>query len=140
MIVTADLWKNYRGVWPWPNFSPGEMADRNSGELYISSEFMDWLQEVRIIYGRPMIINSGHRTSMHQFIETGRYTGAHVDGMAADVGVYGQHAHELLKIAFDKNVLGVGVRQDGPIEKRYLHLDRWFTAPEEKRPMLWTYS
>lgn len=139
-LAIAEHWSQYDGAWPWPNFTPREMADRKTGELYLDIAFMNWLQDLRQLYGRPMIISSGYRTSTHQkTLPGGRSTGSHVDGMAADIGVYGEHAWELQKMAYAMDVLGVGVSQTGNYRSRYLHLDRWTTAPEGTRPNCWSY-
>ncbi|MGI9499414.1 MAG: D-Ala-D-Ala carboxypeptidase family metallohydrolase [Geminicoccaceae bacterium] len=125
--------------WPWRHFLPVEMADRTTGELVVAQDFMDWLEAIRLAYGKPIVLNSGYRTPLHQWELTGRYTGAHVDGMAGDVRVWGEDAHMLLRVAYGHGVLGVGVSQIGPVEKRYVHLDRWTKAPEGLRPRLWNY-
>ncbi len=136
----ADDWEEYNDIWRWPNFTPREMADSETGQLLIDDDFMDWLQKVREVYGYPMIINSGYRTPKHQKSISGRTSGAHVDGMAVDVRVYGARAHRLQKVAYSLNVSGVGVSQNHPDKtKRYIHLDRWKKAPEGFRPNCWSY-
>lgn len=126
--------------WPWPNFTPKEMADRKSGELLIDPNFMNWLQTVREEYALPMHITSGYRTPEHQqLLPGGRISGAHVDAMAVDVKVYGWHAHKLISVACDLGAFGIGVHQHGNYRNRYLHLDRWTKSPENTRPMLWSY-
>ncbi len=143
MNLTTINYRNHAEVspsdWPWRFFSPAEMADRESGELLIVPDFMDWLMEVRQAFGKPMIVTSGYRAPLHQWQISGRRTGAHVDGMAVDVKVAGEDAHMLLRVVYGHGVLGVGVSQLGPIEKRYLHLDRWLKAPPGLRPRPWNY-
>ena len=129
----------YHGDWPWPHFAPGEMADRQGGELVIVPAFMYWLEGVRQVYDQPMIITSGHRTAEQQLRITERRTGAHVDGMAADVQVWGESALKLLRVATGMGALGVGVKQNGPHNERYLHLDMWTKAPAGARPGMWSY-
>ena len=129
-----------RDLWRWPNFTPEEMADNRSGDLLIVPAFMDWLQVVRYQYGRPMHITSGYRTPQHQqLLPGGRITGAHVDGMAVDVKVYGSHALELIKVACANDVMGLGVSQSGNHRSRYLHLDMWDKASAGVRPGMWSY-
>lgn len=125
--------------WPWPNFTPQEMADRLTGDLLIVPDFMDWLQEVRAAYQRPMYVTSGYRTPEHQHSKSGKPTGAHVDGMAVDVRACHEHSHELLKIAISAGALGLGIQQLGAPERRYLHIDRWTSAPKGYRPRIWNY-
>lgn len=125
--------------WTWPHFRPEEMADRDSGELVVVPAFMDWLEGLRHVFGKPMVITSGYRTPAHQWEITGRREGAHVDGMAVDVLINGADAFRLEKLAFAMDVMGVGRQQKGPHEKRYVHLDRWTKAPPGLRPRVWSY-
>lgn len=129
-------------IWRWPNFTPKEMADRQSGELVIVPYFMNWLQGLRTEFGRAMVVTSGYRTSTHQQSIDGRSTGAHVDGMAADIRIANPFAHDLARLAFNMGALGVGVHQDPatPREERYIHLDLWMRAPTGARPALWSYA
>lgn len=135
---------NFRQIgdfrWRWPHFRPYEMACRGTDELLVVPTFMDWLEGVRVVYGKGMVITSGYRTPGHQAtLPGGRRTGAHVDGMAVDVLVSGEDAHRLIKIAYSQDVMGVGVHQKGDPARRYLHLDRWVKAPEGRRPTIWDY-
>lgn len=127
--------------WRWPNFTPGEMADSRSGQLLLVPAYMDWLQLVRKHYGRPMIISSGFRTPEHQQTLPGhRTSGSHVHGMAVDVRVYGSHALELVKMACENDVMGLGIHQDDEnVRSRYIHLDMWDKGPEGVRPNIWSY-
>ncbi|MGI9435361.1 MAG: D-Ala-D-Ala carboxypeptidase family metallohydrolase [Geminicoccaceae bacterium] len=127
--------------WPWSHFTPREMADRDTGELVLVPAFMDWLERVRMAFDKPVVVNSGYRTPLHQFEISGRRTGAHPDGMAVDVKVCGEDAELLERIAIDEGVLGRGVQQCGKVahERRYLHLDMWTKAPKGMRPRLWSY-
>ena len=130
-----------RQEWPWPSFTPEEMACSLTGRLEYDPDFMNWLQALRYIHGKPMTISSGYRSPEHQkTLPGGRTTGAHVDGMAVDVKVFGQDAHSLVKLALGIGALGVGVHQTGPWYNRYIHIDRW-TSPEglKHRPSLWNY-
>ena len=126
-------------VWRWPHFSPAEMADRQTGELVIVPDFMDWLEGVRHVHGKPMIVTSGYRIRRRQLAISGREIGAHPDAMAVDVRVSGEDAERLERIAITQGVLGRGVAQSGPHHERYLHLDRWTKAPPGLRPRLWSY-
>ena len=129
-------------VWRWKDFTPEEMADRDSGELVIVPAFMDWLQGLRSCFDRAMPVSSGYRTAAHQRRIDGRETGAHVDAMAADILIANPHGHQLAKLAFAFGALGVGVHQDPetPRGQRYIHLDCWSSAPEGARPALWSYA
>ena len=126
--------------WSWPHFRPYELACSMTNELLVVPAFLDWLEDVRHVYGEPMIITSGYRTPGHQAtLPGGRRTGAHVDGMAVDVQISGADAHKLLAIAAECGAMGIGVSQKGAVAARYLHLDCWTKAPDGLRPMIWSY-
>ena len=140
-VVRLRHYSNLQGlVWRWPRFRPIELADPESCELIVAPAFLDWLEGVRQIFGKPMIINDATRTPERQIRHSGRRTGSHVDGMAVDVKCHGADAHRLQRIAHSQGVLGLGTYLDPkkPIEKHFLHLDRWATAPPNVRPMAWS--
>lgn len=58
-------YSGYAGQWPWPDFTPAEIACKHCGELYLDPESMDALQELRDAWGKPIIINSAHRCAAH---------------------------------------------------------------------------
>jgi hypothetical protein len=127
-------------IWRWhPYFTPKEMADP-TGLLVVVPDFMDWLLAVRIAFDYRMIINDGTRTPARQVLKSGSPIGAHVDGMAVDVRVYGERAHRLMEVAFAYGVMGIGVYQgpSTPYASRFIHLDRWTRAPEGLRPRPWS--
>jgi zinc D-Ala-D-Ala carboxypeptidase len=129
--------------WNWPNFTPEEMAShKGKGPLVIETEFMDRLQKLRLMYGRPMIINSAYRTPEYndQVSGSGR-TGAHTE-RAVDVRVYGTHAFELVAIAIGLGFTGIGFSQapKTPHAQRFVHLDDIPAKhPHNPRPMIWSY-
>ena len=95
---------------------------------------------VRYALDEQMIITSGYRTSAHQrSLPGGRETGSHVDAEAVDVRCHHELAWRLQKIAIFSGATGIGVHQNGAIEDRYLHIDRWMDAPSDVRPRLWDY-
>ena len=129
--------------WRWPHFSAAEMASRRDGSLRIDPAFLDWLEEVRAEFGRPMPVSSGYRTPKQQEVLPGhKRTGAHVAGQAVDVLVSGARARELVDIAIRHGVLGLGIAQAPTVPKqsRYLHLDRWSARLGSGRfPAIWSY-
>lgn len=65
---------DYTGEWPWKNFAPKEISCRHCDELWAGSvndaplyfkQAMDKLQELRNKWGKPIIVNSGHRCVEH---------------------------------------------------------------------------
>lgn len=106
---------------------------------------LDKLEELRRAFDRAMILSSGYRCPEYnaRISRTGR-NGPHTrtDGaqIAVDVLVYGFPAFLLLDVALDRGWTGIGVRQDGPPESRFLHLDRLRHEGDSPRPWVWSYS
>ncbi len=122
----------------WPSFSRTEMKCRcGCGKADMDEGFMDWLQTVRNMYGAPMIISSGYRCpEYNNRISSTGFTGPHTTGKAIDAAVSGRLAHRLVKVATDQGATGIGIKQKGPHEKRFIHLD---TLDGDLRPWIWTY-
>jgi uncharacterized protein YcbK (DUF882 family) len=118
----------------YPNFSEWEFRCSHCGRMEMRPEFLERLQMLRVAYGRPMPITSGYRCPEHPIEKAKATPGAHASGCAADVGVHGAAAHELLRLAFHFGFPGIGVHQRG--DKRFIHLD---TLTGENRPTVWSY-
>ena len=83
------------------HFSKEEMACKHCGALPpngMSNMLMDGLEELRRRIGKPVIINSGYRCSVHNKECGGVYNSQHVLGTAADIYVPGMGVYELAKI------------------------------------------
>ena len=118
----------------YPNFKSEEFDCSHCGKNEMKPEFMGKLQAFRIQYGKPMRITSGYRCPEHPLEAKKSKPGAHASGLACDVGVDGQEAYEILKLAFQLGFKGVGVNQKGT--GRFIHLD---TLEETPRPNVWSY-
>jgi zinc D-Ala-D-Ala carboxypeptidase len=92
---------------------------------------MDRLQALRSAYGKPMIITSGYRCAKHPVEAAKVMPGMHSTGLAADIGVSGAEAVQVLRLAFDAGFRGVGVQQKG--NGRFLHVDL------RENPTVWSY-
>jgi uncharacterized protein YcbK (DUF882 family) len=100
--------------------------------------FLEQLDELRHMYGKPLIITSGYRCPDHNAAvsATGR-TGPHTTGRAADLRVDRRDALQLLKLALALNFTGIGVNQKG--NGRFLHVDNLPNAHGQPRPTIWSY-
>ena len=126
MIV--EDWGQYK------HFSRGEFACKcGCGRTEMQTEFMNRLQSLRMIWGKPMIITSGYRCANHpsERVKQLPGTGTHSQGIAADIGVSGADAISLLRLALDANFTGIGVQQKG--NGRFIHLDI------REHPAIWSY-
>lgn len=121
-------WKLY------PNFSVKEFNCAHCGKNEMKPEFMLKLQTLRTAYGKPMKITSGYRCPQHPIEAKKTAPGAHASGCACDIGVEGQEAYQILKLALAAGFTGIGVQQKGI--GRFIHLDTLSGGP---RPNVWSY-
>lgn len=100
-------------------------------------EFMNRLQSLRELCNFPLSISSGFRCLKHnaEVSSTGD-SGPHTTGMAVDILISGEKAHQLLKNALRLGFTGIGISQKGEHGKRYIHVD---TVKNGPRPMVWSY-
>ena len=98
---------------------------------------MDKMQRLREDYGKPMIVTSWYRSPKYNSMvsTTGKF-GPHTTGRAVDINVYGKDAYDLLHLALLHGFTGVGLKQNGPLESRFIHLD---DLTEGTRPWIWSY-
>jgi len=114
----------------YPNFQKHELDCRETGENEMQHEFMEKLQRLRSIYGKPLRITSGFRSVKHSIEAKKVVPGVHTLGVACDIGCQGVEAHRILSLALELGFTGIGVQQKG--EGRFLHLD---TGPTR----IWSY-
>jgi uncharacterized protein YcbK (DUF882 family) len=110
------------------------MRCRGTGRLIVVKSFMDRLESLRVAYNRPLIITSGYRDPEYDKLIGGK--GPHRTGRAVDTPVYGDRAWELMGLAIQHGFTGIGVRQHGPYNSRFIHLD---DLAGELRPRIWSY-
>jgi uncharacterized protein YcbK (DUF882 family) len=125
----------------WPNFSNTEMHCRcgycQSGMSAMDPDFLDRLQFLRTVYGKPMVVSSGHRCARHP-AELGKSkTGEHTLGLAVDVRCHGADALRLLQLALELGFNRIGVSQKG--NSRFLHLGVSPIGGPLPSPALWSY-
>jgi uncharacterized protein YcbK (DUF882 family) len=118
----------------YPNFKADEFSCKHCGQNKMQPEFMDKLQELRNLYGKPMKITSGYRCPKHPIEAAKKASGAHSTGLAADIGVDGSEAHKILSLALQLGFTGIGVQQKGA--GRFIHVD---TVKSPPRPNVWSY-
>jgi len=123
--------------WVWgPEFTPEEMACRDGSSKVVNS-FMNRLYALRTEYGRPMVITSAYRSPEYNAtVSSTGHTGPHTTGRAVDVQVSGKNAYDLVRLALKHGFTGIGLKQKGPHNERFVHLDDLTEGP---RPWIWTY-
>jgi zinc D-Ala-D-Ala carboxypeptidase len=145
-MIVQKHWRDVRDVdWPWPNFTPRELAERSAGweegssPLLISPDLMNRLQELRERLGRPLPVSSGYRSpGYNAAISRTGFDGPHTTGMAVDVSVYGETAFNLIEASLALGFTGLGIRQKGPHASRFIHLD-CLSCQRAPRPRVWSY-
>ena len=119
--------------WRWPDFEPSEFACRHCGETYHWPEFLDKIQAVRSDLGRPLVILSGHRCSLHNAWVGGAPFSQHLK-LAADILALGHDRAKLLRACRNAGFTGFGFYHT------FLHIDlgrprTWWAG--EKAKQLW---
>lgn len=108
----------------WPYF-PECHQDMNEA-------FMDKLIALRQELGFALPVTSSlrfdDRNSMHNL------------GRAVDISVWGEKAFKLISAAPRFGMVGIGVKQHGAHEKRFIHLDDGLNVNGFPRPIVWSYG
>lgn len=125
--------------WRWKNFTADEIKCQHCGASIVVPEFLDKLQQLREDYARPMKISSWYRCSAHNasISKTG-LTGPHTTGQAVDILCHGRGAYDLLHLAMLYGFTGIGINQNGPIDKRFIHIDT--LKDGMGMPRIWSYG
>ena len=118
----------------WPNFHPSEFASPDTGQLYWDEVFFDKLQALRSAIGKPIRINSAHRSYRHNIAVGGAVRSMHKK-MAVDISLRGHNRFHILAAARAVGFTGFGYYST------WLHLDNgrkrfWFSGDYARN--LWT--
>jgi zinc D-Ala-D-Ala carboxypeptidase len=110
------------------------------GKADMEPTFMIWLDGLRRDLRRPMVVTSGYRCPEYNAkVSSTGLDGPHTKGKAADIGMSGAAAFFLVSLAMQRGVQGVGVKQHGPHERRFIHLDTLHHDEAGTRPWVWSY-
>ncbi|MDO9500612.1 D-Ala-D-Ala carboxypeptidase family metallohydrolase [Falsiroseomonas sp.] len=115
-------------LWPWPDFSPAEIASRGDGSLLLVPEALDRLQAARTRIGRPFVIHSAYRDPVHNARVGGAPLSRHKTGDAFDIALAGHDRAALLAACRAAGFRGFG------FYSRFLHVD----LGPERNWGLWT--
>ena len=127
--------------WRWPNFPHDEVARVCHGGVRMVPCFLDRLQTLRLSYGKPIILTSAYRAPEYNLqVSTTGTQGPHTTGRAVDILVCGEDALDLIGRAWVNGFTGIGLKQHGPHNKRFVHLDDLPDNVNHPRPILWTYA
>lgn len=105
-------------------FKPQEFQCRCCGVEEMDLEFVRLLDLIRMDMGKPLVVSSGYRCPKHNSaVSTTGGEGPHTTGKAADIVIAGPDALDLIELALDYGIPGIGVHQKGEWHKRFIHLD-----------------
>jgi len=125
--------KNKRCLRMWENFTESEMACKGTGYCEMDDGFMKKMDQVRFLYGKPMIVTSGFRSQSHNEAVGGAERSPHLEGRAADIAASGAEAYRLIKLAQEVGMTGIG------LGKNFVHMDDCEDSPGRNRPTVWGY-
>ena len=117
--------------WRWPHFTLAELACRCGGRFcggayWHDPVFLDGLEQMRALAGRPLVIASGHRCAGWNAAVGGAPLSRHKQ-IAADIRLAGHNRFALLAAAEQAGFIGLG------LARSFLHVDR------RARPARWFY-
>lgn len=135
-----DTWPTAR----WTNFSYKEIACSHCGIVHVNTTSMDMLQRLRNNVGRPLTVSSAYRCEEHPIekkkIDQGQKPGSHTRGEAFDIKCSHRHTWDILHHAFDIGFSGIGIKQTGEVNGRFVHVDTISGEYHAPRPTVWTYG
>ena len=124
----------------WVYFTEEELACKGTDECDMHPEFMEKLIAVREDYNQPMIITSGYRHLAYNDTIGGAKNSPHLYGRAVDVKVAGGDALRLIGVALRHGMRGIGVKQRGDHDRRFIDLDDMPQSDAHPRPWIWSYK
>ena len=128
----------------WPFFPNSELACKTTGHAEMHEPFMRLLVAYRLILGRALPVTSGFRSREHNRKVKGASNSAHLFGCAVDIATANLDVYQLVSLATDLGFTGIHVKNHGPRDKRFIHLD-YITgadvpqALKDARPYIHTY-
>jgi uncharacterized protein YcbK (DUF882 family) len=128
----------------WTYFTRDEFKCKGQnccdGSNKMDDAFITKLDELRRGVAAPLVPSSGYRCPIHnQRVSKTGPNGPHTTGRAVDLAVHGALALTVLDEALALyRFTGFGIKQHGPRESRFIHLDD-LALPNHPRPNIWTY-
>lgn len=108
----------------------------------MDGDFLLMLDDLRHRLEFPLVVTSGYRCPVYnnKIASTG-YSGPHTTGRAVDLAIFGNQAFRLVtQASLGGWMSGIGLRQHGPHERRFIHLDNLESEDGRFRPTIWTYE
>ena len=129
---------------PWDHitfFTEAEFVCRATGACDMQMDFVAALDQMRERLGIPFAITSGFRSLQHPIEQKKSAPGPHALGQAADILLSHEYAFALLALGpIFPIITGIGLKQHGPVEERFIHLDCCEATAYRPRPHVWSYE
>lgn len=107
------------------NFRISEFACHGSGccdSVYIDEALVEYLQNIRDHFGKPVTINSGYRCQKHNKAVGGVSNSRHTLGQAADISVQDVAPAEVARYAESIGIGGIGLYETA-MDGFFVHVD-----------------
>lgn len=103
----------------------------------MDQSLLNSLDFIRNQFNKPIILSSAYRCPMHDRSIGG--ANVHTTGKAVDISISGIDAYDLLNIIMmSKWFTGIGIKQSGNYNSRFIHIDN--LLDKNSRPRLWSYE
>ena len=124
----------------WEYFTKEELQCKcGCEECRMDEDFMIILISTREEFDRPMHVTSGYRESEYNAKIGGAEGSPHLHGRAVDIAVFLEDAFDLIRCAQNNGMTGIGIKQNGIMNGRFIHLDNMPPAKGRPRPTVWSY-
>ena len=141
-MIEPGLHPNWRDLdataWRWKRFRPVELSCRCptdyhfcQGEYFHDPDFLDRLEHLRDLAGRPLVVNSGRRCPLRNARVKGAAFSQHKVGIACDIALTGHDPVKLARAAATAGFKGLG------FGKTFLHVDARVRPPGWPRNRAW---
>ena len=102
----------------------------------MNEEFMKRLVALRKELDQHMNIISGYRHMAYNDVIGGSRNSPHLRGIAVDIACHGKKAYNIIRLATEHGFKGIGIKQHGSKEDRFVHLD----MDDHQSPTIWSYK
>jgi len=112
--------------WPWPNFSPEELASNGNGAVEMEIQALNKLQSLRDEWGEPLHLNSAYRDPDYNFRIGGAKHSQHPQGTAFDINMRGwplSKCKRFAEMAYKHRFTGFGGYVTGSGDPKFIHID-----------------
>ena len=123
-------------------FKTSELTCSHCGADGMDEGFMHKIDALREELNFPFKISSAYRCPKHPVEASKASPGAHTEGRAIDIRVYGSNALKLVEAGIRRGMAGIGISQKGSVALRFIHLDDLPLTEDggnRPRPWIWSY-